>query len=1582
MEGENIADKSYDSMFNSEFIFPSKHYMPKEITQQCEFLQKYPKYDGRNTLIAILDTGVDPSLPGLQTTTTGLPKIIDCLDLTGAGDVDTSTIKKADGDGILIGLTERKLKIPKDWRNPSGDWHLGTKPIYELYTTDVLTRIKSAKKSKFEQKINLERIKAMKEMKEHESKVAFSSSKISDFEDRQEITQKLEQLKLAEKEEIESPVADCIVWFDGEKWKACIDTSCKGDLEAEKVMSSFRENHEYGYVSKKCLVTYCITIHKNGNLLEICVPNGSHGSHVAHIAAAHFPDDPEKDGLAPGAQIISLCVGDLRKGEYLTHQALLRALYKCIELKVDAINYSYGKPINAVDSGNIAEVIKKVVEKHGIIFVAAAGNDGPGLSTVKGIHHSIINVGAYLTAEMKEAMYSHFEANNSVVFPFSSRGPCADGSLGVTFCAPGAALTGVSKHELEGMQRKHGTSMSSPNAAGNIACLISAMKSESIPISQFRIKLALQNSAMTPEDGSHHPFSLGAGIIQICDAFEFIKCSLNFIPTNITDIKTDIDGKHGLYLREFWQTRSSQEFTVNVKTTFNSCTEKTDNRVNFECPITLQLSSGAEKFVQLPKFTRLPSAGFPIQIDPTQFEPGTVNYAEIIGTNPQIPSLGPLFRLPISVIIPEEVTAQNNFTFKKKLKLKSAISKRIFIKSPPGSTYATVIVKSKEPNKVVKFILQHVYQSCNNISSTKFCGSLVAKSKQHFYFSTPPNKSMEFCFTQYWEQLNSSNVKVKIEFTGFSLGNSFLSSANPTNAISFINNLRRTYIAPSLEFTEFHQSLNASEVAIIEPIDEREDISEKCQRYRLLLTYELYVAKSAYYFFDLEGNYHKFIDCSIIQVFTESKKYVATMCCDSVKLEIGDYIIQAQIRHSDSKILEKLQNSPLIAKRSLEKITVNLFENAKLALENEATKKTASKYYEPGEEGRFFAATIPASLLPRNVPGAYLEGKFSFESTFDNSSTKKFSSFDIFYYLSCSTINNAKDSTVYIDGLPIDDGSNGNISECDTVTKNLKIAIRDVEIPYINKYTDSEKAQTLFEKLTSEFPKHLPIISAEIERHVKAKNLPALKKACENLMEIAEKDDVVKFYGIKVGHNEDALRKSTIMANKKSAIINALFAQTNLMLDKYLRTTTKDIPKAFRYGFDPKIEYQPTPEEEAETAKILKRLDIIEMEKLIEKSRDTVIKDDAIIMGNDDVQKSEKDEKEKAIDRKDQPSTDPIVSDQSTDNREMKNDEIEKNVDKNASNKRDSDDETLIFKSADKLNDIVQTGTDKVDNLKNDMDDEIFSPQNDQSSLSKNECDEFIESENTATENRTTENKNDEIIEEKCVDKSDENSTTLLNKEVSEIVVDKGLQHANNESTKSISLTENNSSLKCDTNVKTTDEKITPANIEKDLETVEKKENLSKENTTNMDVSVVKDDASNSMTKDDVIDDEQSSKPEENSQKVSADDIVPLESTALKDKTAKVPELTTKISVENVKLVESTTKQTEPLITLEEIEKVYRDYLAIAEYTTQNSSIIIAKYKVAHGRYAAVLLHLKNIISKPTTSAAFLPTEKAIIQVR
>jgi hypothetical protein len=50
-----------------------------------------------------------------------------------------------------------------------------------------------------------------------------------------------------------------------------------------------------------------------------------------------------------------------------------------------------------------------------------------------------------------------------------------------------------------------------------LACMLSALKANNIPISPYRVRLALENTAKVPKTGSFSPFSLGNGLVQVRD---------------------------------------------------------------------------------------------------------------------------------------------------------------------------------------------------------------------------------------------------------------------------------------------------------------------------------------------------------------------------------------------------------------------------------------------------------------------------------------------------------------------------------------------------------------------------------------------------------------------------------------------------------------------------------------------------------------------------------------------------------------------------------------------------------------------------------------------------------------------------------------------------------------------------------------------------------------------------------------------------------------------------------------------------------------------------------------------------------
>jgi hypothetical protein len=66
-----------------------------------EFHKQFPASDGRGVVVAVLDTGVDPTIPGLTHTPDGEVKVIDVQDFTGQGDIEMHRVRTS-SDGLSI----------------------------------------------------------------------------------------------------------------------------------------------------------------------------------------------------------------------------------------------------------------------------------------------------------------------------------------------------------------------------------------------------------------------------------------------------------------------------------------------------------------------------------------------------------------------------------------------------------------------------------------------------------------------------------------------------------------------------------------------------------------------------------------------------------------------------------------------------------------------------------------------------------------------------------------------------------------------------------------------------------------------------------------------------------------------------------------------------------------------------------------------------------------------------------------------------------------------------------------------------------------------------------------------------------------------------------------------------------------------------------------------------------------------------------------------------------------------------------------------------------------------------------------
>ncbi len=454
-----------------------------DATGASAFVRAHPEWDGRGVVVAVLDTGVDPAVPGLRQTPQGEPKVILVRDFSGQGKLELHEVERAKEDGVDV------LRHGDIWVQGFSDLQPAPRGGVEACKLGVI------------------------------DEANFKNSEVHDLNADGQTGDRF-------------AVLACPVGAGDEDWAFFVDTDGDHDLRDERAIESYERKQEWfalaGADRKKAVAPLHFAFYwdAEGKTLELCFDDGGHGTHVAGIATGWRIDGRDGwNGIAPGAQVLSLKIGNnALAGGATTTESKRKALEFAAKWAEEhdrpvVINLSYGIGSEVEGYSDIDKLVTDVLRKHPthLFMSTSAGNSGPGLSTVGQPAASalVFTAAAGLTRASAAALFGH-DPGADLVFSFSSRGGELDKPSGLL---PGVAASTVPPFVHSDVMM--GTSMASPQGAGVMALLVGAALAKGLHVNNGMVRRAMRFSAR-PLSG-YTPLDQGGGMVDVPAAWAALQ---------------------------------------------------------------------------------------------------------------------------------------------------------------------------------------------------------------------------------------------------------------------------------------------------------------------------------------------------------------------------------------------------------------------------------------------------------------------------------------------------------------------------------------------------------------------------------------------------------------------------------------------------------------------------------------------------------------------------------------------------------------------------------------------------------------------------------------------------------------------------------------------------------------------------------------------------------------------------------------------------------------------------------------------------------------------------------------------------
>ncbi len=621
-------------------------FLPKDDLRVPAFLEAHPDADGRGVVVAVLDTGVDPGHPRLAHTTTGERKLVDILDATDDGIVETP-LPVEPVDGVVTGATGRILDLGRHLR-PGKPARLGRIDARMVFPAALVERVRARRRERLEEAARRLDAAPASPARAGEPQAQVDARRNAEAELRRALPD-------------ETPAYDVLVVATDAGPRVVIDTDADGDLAEERELAEFGAAGDWVTLRDDAELNVGVRPDADLSRVRLLFDGGGHGTHVAGIVAGFEAPGSPWNGIAPGARLLAIKVGNSRYGGPTTNLSIVRALEWAGQRGARVVNLSFGGSSFGGGAGTPdARAADEAVERHGLLCCFSAGNEGPALSTVgsPATARRVLSVGAYVSPETMRAAYAQLGPSpGERLFGFSSRGPTPGGDLGVSILAPGAAWSPVPSWQLVHSEKMNGTSMAAPQVSGAAALLLSAALAEGVPASPARLIRAIRSTAR-PVPGLL-PVEQGAGLLQLDKAYEALARMRELPPERELRARVEnATGTGGGIVDRGGGGGEPFDRDVEISVVWPRAATN-EARLAFERRLVLEADA---PWVEVPPRLVLNAEGgsFSVRVDPRGLPEG-VHGALIHVRDPERAGLGDELTVPVTVARPSPVLEDGRF---------------------------------------------------------------------------------------------------------------------------------------------------------------------------------------------------------------------------------------------------------------------------------------------------------------------------------------------------------------------------------------------------------------------------------------------------------------------------------------------------------------------------------------------------------------------------------------------------------------------------------------------------------------------------------------------------------------------------------------------------------------------------------------------------------------------------------------------------------------------------------------------------------------------------------------------------------